>query len=254
MTLTIGDLLGTALAAAMGFILWPVVDKLAARSKHRANPTTADDPRASESHEPTPHGTAATLPAIPVHAGRVDIFDVSGLYVGPVRLIDRLLVGEALVGNGAEVAHVTVVMGPRGSAAEASFCSSLTTREDHFIACRAALSADLPRIPNVVLFNTLPIKTPEHERLLRGPAYQAISKALTDCVNLGVLPQVDIDDIFLCVGVFLHSTAEDEELVRRYNYYAASFAVQRAVTRLPTISDVINRTSLETPSIYREIW
>ena len=42
-------------------------------------------------------------------------------------VIDRVLVGESLVGDGNEVAHVDLIMGPRGSAAESAFCNALTT-------------------------------------------------------------------------------------------------------------------------------
>ena len=32
--------------------------------------------------------------------------------------IDRMMVGESLVGDGNEVAHIDLIIGPRGSAAE----------------------------------------------------------------------------------------------------------------------------------------
>ena len=34
-------------------------------------------------------------------------------------VVDRVLVGESLVGDGNEVAHIDLIMGPRGSAAKA---------------------------------------------------------------------------------------------------------------------------------------
>jgi 5,6,7,8-tetrahydromethanopterin hydro-lyase len=40
--------------------------------------------------------------------------------------IDKVLVGEALVGEGNELAHIDLIMGPRGSAAETAFCTTLT--------------------------------------------------------------------------------------------------------------------------------
>jgi 5,6,7,8-tetrahydromethanopterin hydro-lyase len=36
--------------------------------------------------------------------------------------INRVMVGEALVGEGNEVAHIDLLLGPRGSAAETAFC------------------------------------------------------------------------------------------------------------------------------------
>ena len=47
-------------------------------------------------------------------------------------VIDRVLVGESLVGDGNEVAHVDLIMGPRGSAAESAFCNALTNNKDGF--------------------------------------------------------------------------------------------------------------------------
>ena len=47
-------------------------------------------------------------------------------------VIDRVVVGESLVGDGNEVAHVDLIMGPRGSAAEAAFCNALTNNKDGF--------------------------------------------------------------------------------------------------------------------------
>ena len=35
--------------------------------------------------------------------------------------INKLLVGESLVGDGNEVAHIDLIIGPRGSAAETAF-------------------------------------------------------------------------------------------------------------------------------------
>ena len=37
--------------------------------------------------------------------------------------IDRMVVGEALVGDGNEVAHIDLIIGPRGSPAETAFAT-----------------------------------------------------------------------------------------------------------------------------------
>ena len=47
-------------------------------------------------------------------------------------VIDKVLVGEALVGDGNEVAHIDLIMGPRGSAAETAFCNAITNNKDGF--------------------------------------------------------------------------------------------------------------------------
>ena len=41
-------------------------------------------------------------------------------------------VGELLVGDGNEVAHVDLLIGPRGSAVETAYCHALTNNKDGF--------------------------------------------------------------------------------------------------------------------------
>ena len=41
--------------------------------------------------------------------------------------INKLCVGESLVGDGNEVAHIDLIIGPRGSAAETAFATPLPT-------------------------------------------------------------------------------------------------------------------------------
>ena len=47
--------------------------------------------------------------------------------------INKLMVGESLVGDGNEVAHIDLIIGPRGSAAESAFAHCLTNNKDGFL-------------------------------------------------------------------------------------------------------------------------
>ena len=49
--------------------------------------------------------------------------------------VTKVSVGESLVGDGNEVAHIDLLIGPRGSAVETAFCNSLTNNKDGFTAC-----------------------------------------------------------------------------------------------------------------------
>ena len=44
--------------------------------------------------------------------------------------ISGVCVGESLVGEGNEVAHVDLLLGPRGSAVETAYCHALTNNKD----------------------------------------------------------------------------------------------------------------------------
>ena len=68
-------------------------------------------------------------------------------------VVDRVLVGESLVGEGNEVAHIDLIMGPRGSAAETAFCNCLTNNKDGFSSLLAVVAPNLATKPSTVMFN-----------------------------------------------------------------------------------------------------
>ncbi len=72
--------------------------------------------------------------------------------------INRVLVGELLVGDGNEVAHIDLVIGPRGSAAESAFCNALTNNKDDFTSRLAVVAPNLATKLNTILFNKVTIK------------------------------------------------------------------------------------------------
>ena len=52
-------------------------------------------------------------------------------------------VGESLVGDGNEVAHIDLIMGPRGSAAELAFANALVNNKDGFTTLLAVVAPNL---------------------------------------------------------------------------------------------------------------
>ncbi len=134
--------------------------------------------------------------------------------------IDRVLVGESLVGDGNEVAHVDLIMGPRGSAAEVAFCNALTNNKDGFSTLLALVAPNLPAKPNTLLFNKVTIKGAKQAVQMFGPAQRAVAMAVTDSVEDGTIPADEADNVFICVGVFIHWLAEDDAKIQDFNYKA----------------------------------
>lgn len=153
--------------------------------------------------------------------------------------IDRLLVGESLVGDGNEVAHIDLLIGPRGSAAETAFANALTNNKDGFTALLAVIAPNLPTKPNTILFNKVTLKNAKQVTQLFGPAQRAVSLAVADSVEEGVIPKEEADDLFISVGVFIHWEAEDDQKIQDYNYQATKEAIKRAVDGTPTIDEVL---------------
>jgi len=72
-----------------------------------------------------------------------------------------------------------------------------------------------------------------------GPAQHAVAKAVADSVAEGVIPASEADDLFICVGVFIHWEAADDKKIQDYNYRATKEAIARAVAGEPKASDVV---------------
>jgi 5,6,7,8-tetrahydromethanopterin hydro-lyase len=155
--------------------------------------------------------------------------------------ITKVLVGEALVGEGDEVAHIDLIMGPRGSAAEASFCRALTSQREGVKGLLAVIGPNLMCKPATVMFNKLTIKSAKQAVQMFGPAQRAVATAVADSVKAGVIPIAEAEDIFICVGVFLHWEAADDKRIHDYNYEATKLAIRRAVTGEPSAEQMLEQ-------------
>ncbi|MEW8053421.1 MAG: formaldehyde-activating enzyme, partial [Candidatus Thiodiazotropha sp.] len=84
-------------------------------------------------------------------------------------IINNTLVGESLVGDGNEVAHIDLIIGPRGSAAEIAFCNGLVNNKDGFTSLLAVVAPNLACKPNTLMFNKVTIKGATQAVQMFGP-------------------------------------------------------------------------------------
>ena len=154
-------------------------------------------------------------------------------------VITGLCVGESLVGDGNEVAHIDLLIGPRGSAAETAFANCLTNNKDGFTSLLAVVAPNLLAKPSTVMFNKVTIKGAKQAVQMFGPAQHAVAKAVADCVAEGVIPADEADNLFICVGVFIHWEAADDKKIQDYNYAATKEALARAVRGEPKAAEVV---------------
>ena len=103
-------------------------------------------------------------------------------------LINKMLVGDSLVGEGNEVAHIDLLIGPRGSAAELAFANALVNNKDGFTTLLAVVAPNLLAKPNTILFNKVTIKGAKQAVQMFGPAQAGVAKAVANSVAEGVIP------------------------------------------------------------------
>lgn len=153
--------------------------------------------------------------------------------------INNVRVGESLVGDGNEVAHIDLMLGPRGSAAESAFANCLTNNKDGFSSLLAVVAPNLMVKPSTVMFNKVTIKGSKQAVQMFGPAQRGVALAVADSVEDGTIPADEADDLFVCVGVFIHWLADDDEKIQEFNYKATKEALARAVAGSPTAAEVV---------------
>jgi 5,6,7,8-tetrahydromethanopterin hydro-lyase len=154
-------------------------------------------------------------------------------------LINKLMIGESLVGEGNEVAHIDLLIGPRGSAAETAFANALVNNKDGFTTLLAVVAPNLLAKPNTILFNKVTIKNAKQAVQMFGPAQAGVAKAVADSVAEGVIPLAEADDVFISVGVFIHWDANDDKKIQEYNYQATKEAIARAIKGEPKAAEVV---------------
>ena len=162
--------------------------------------------------------------------------------------ITKLCFGESLVGEGNEVAHIDLIMGPRGSAAETAFANALVNNKDGFTSLLAVVAPNLITKPATVMFNKVTIKGAKQAVQMFGPAQHAVAMAVADSVAEGVIPADEADDLFICVGVFIHWEAADDNKIYSFNHQATKESIKRAVAGEPKARDVLaKRESVKHP-------
>jgi 5,6,7,8-tetrahydromethanopterin hydro-lyase len=147
--------------------------------------------------------------------------------------------GESLVGDGNEIAHIDLIIGSKSGPAGVAFATALSNNKDGFTSLLAVVTPNLPAKPDTILFNKVTIKGATQAVQMFGPAQAAVARAVVDSVEAGVIPKNKVDDLCVLVGVFIHWEAKDDQKIYDFNYQATKEAIQRALANKPTVDEVI---------------
>jgi|SRR5579864_2947039 len=147
-------------------------------------------------------------------------------------------IGEALVGDGNEVAHIDLLIGTKSGPVGYAFAHALATQSEGHSNLLAVLTPNLLSKPATVLITKVTIKGAKQAVQMFGPAQYAVAKAMADCVADGTIPAAEADNLVAVCGVFIHWDAEDNAKITKYNYEATKLAIQRAMKNQPTPEEI----------------
>jgi 5,6,7,8-tetrahydromethanopterin hydro-lyase len=149
-----------------------------------------------------------------------------------------MYIGEALVGEGNEVAHIDLLIGDKDGPVGHAFASALARQSEGHSNLLAVLTPNLLCKPATVLITKVTIKGAKQAVQMFGPAQYAVAKAVADSVAAGVLPKSEADNLCIICGVFIHWDASDNAKLQKYNYEATKLAIARAMKNEPNVEEI----------------
>jgi bifunctional enzyme Fae/Hps len=149
------------------------------------------------------------------------------------------LIGEALLGEGNELAHVDLLVGDKDGPVGKAFASGMTNLSAGHTPLLAVIRPNLPPKPYTLLVPKVTVKNMEDAGKIFGPAQAAIAKAVADSVEDGIIPKDKIDEWVIVCSVFIHPQASDFRKVYQYNYGATKLALKRALAGYPSLEKML---------------
>ncbi len=149
------------------------------------------------------------------------------------------LIGEALVGEGDEVAHIDLVVGDKNGPVGSAFANSMSHLSAGHTPVLAVIRPNLPPKPFTLVVPKVTVKDMDEANRIFGPAQAAVAKAVADAVEEGIFPKDAIEDTVLIASVFVSPKATDYRKIYHYNYSAMKLALRRAMTGYPGLDKII---------------
>ena len=151
-----------------------------------------------------------------------------------------LQVGESLVGEGNEGAHVDLLIGSKSGPVGEAFANALVNQKEGHTNLLAIVAPNLPAKPDTIISNKVTIKGATQAVQMFGPAQAAVARGVVDSIREGVISQGDVDDLCIVCGVFIHWEATDDKKIFDYNYQATKEAIARALGNEPSMSTILD--------------
>jgi len=150
-----------------------------------------------------------------------------------------MFIGEALSGDGNEIAHIDLLIGSKDGPVGVAFANALARQSEGHSNLLAVLAPNVAVKPATVMITKVTIKGAKQAVQMFGPAQAAVAKAVADSVAAGVIPKSDAENLVIVCGVFIHWLAESDKKIYEYNYQATMDAIANAMKGKPTADEMV---------------
>jgi bifunctional enzyme Fae/Hps len=148
------------------------------------------------------------------------------------------LIGESLLGEGNEVAHVDLLIGDKEGPVGQAFANGMTQLSAGHTPVLAVIRPNLPPKPHTLIVPKVTLKNMADAGKIFGPAQAAVAKAVADSAEEGIIPENKLDKWVIVCSVFIHPQATDYRKIYQYNYGATKMALQRALKKYPSLEKI----------------
>lgn len=149
------------------------------------------------------------------------------------------LVGEALIGDGAEIAHIDLLMGDKEGPIGTAFANAISQLSAGHTPLLAVIRPNLLTKPVTLVIPKVTLKDMAQVNEMFGPVQAAVAKAVADCVEEGLFTSIDLEKVAILASVFVHPDAKDYNRLYRYNYGAMKLALNRALAAFPDAKTLV---------------
>ncbi|OPX72575.1 MAG: Bifunctional enzyme Fae/Hps [Methanoregulaceae archaeon PtaB.Bin152] len=143
------------------------------------------------------------------------------------------LIGEALVGDGPELAHVDLILGEKEGPVGAAFANALSQLSAGHTPLLAVVRPNLLAKPATLIVPKVTLRKGVQIKEMFGPVQAAVAKAVADCVEEGLFGKSDLESLVIMASIYLDPAAADYNKIYRYNYGATKLALSRAMEKFP---------------------
>jgi len=147
-------------------------------------------------------------------------------------------VGEALVGDEPNNAHIDLVIGKKDGPVGEAFLNGMSQPTAGHTPLLSVIRPDLPVKPSTLVVPKVTVEGMDDANKVFGPVQEGVSRAVADSVEEGVIPEDEAEDLVILVSVFIHPEADDFQKLNRFNYGATKLAIRRAMEGFPSVEKI----------------
>ncbi|MCC7552983.1 MAG: bifunctional 5,6,7,8-tetrahydromethanopterin hydro-lyase/3-hexulose-6-phosphate synthase [Methanobacteriaceae archaeon] len=148
-------------------------------------------------------------------------------------------IGEALIGDGSELAHIDLIIGDKEGPVGTSFANGLSQLSMGHTPLTTVIRPNLLTKPATLIVPKVTVGNMEDAGKIFGPAQTAVGRAVADAVEEGYIPKDQAENLVIVVSVFIEPNAKDYRKIYQYNYGATKLAIKRAMEGYPDVNKVL---------------